>query len=85
MMEEWFIFIGAYKFTSDKIQRDRWCMTEDEWKGFHQIIKAFFYEWNFQESSKLIEEGKELYQDLESSILDLSTKGRFYLSTMTEK
>ena len=37
MMEDWFIFTGAFKFTSDKNLKERVSMTEEEWKGFHEI------------------------------------------------
>lgn len=44
-----------------------------------------FYENQFQVASKLIEGGKELYQDIENSILDMNTKGRFMLASMNDK
>lgn len=36
-------------------------------------------------TSQLIEEGKELYQDLENSILDMNISGKFEQFTMEEK
>lgn len=85
MMEDWFIFIGAVKFLSDKEHRSIVSMTEDEWKGFHEIIKSLFYENNFQVACNLIEEGKEKYQDMEASILDMNVDGKFLQSGMQQK
>lgn len=48
-------------------------------------MKALFYEEQFQIAANYIDEGKELYQDLECSILDLNTKGKFVQATMEEK
>ena len=44
-----------------------------------------FYENNFQVAAKLIEDGKDSYQDMENSILDMNVNGKFYQSTMEEK
>jgi hypothetical protein len=85
MMEDWFVFIGATKFISDKSMRESTSMTLEVWEGFHLIVKALFYEEQFQIAANYIEEGKELYQDLENSILDLNTKGKFVQATMEEK
>lgn len=85
MMEDWFAFTGAIKFTTDKIMRSKTAMTEEAKNGFHQIIKAFFCQGQFQIASTLIELGKNGYQDIENSILDMNTKGKFSQSSMSDK
>ena len=85
VVENWFIYTGAVKFTSDNNMRELTAMTEDTCRGFHQIVKAMFYENQFQIASELIEGGKEVYQDIENSILDMNTKGKFVLASMNDK
>ena len=77
VLENWFCQTGAIGFTSDREMRERMGMTEESKNGFLQIIKAFFYNWNFTYSSNLIENGKQEYQDFENSILDMDTQGQF--------
>lgn len=84
IVEKWFIQWGAFKFVTDKDLRVLNSMTDSMWRGFHKIIKAFFIN-NFMVTSQLIEEGKELYQDLENSILDMNISGKFEQFTMEEK
>ena len=84
-MEDWFVFTGATKFISDKRMHDSTSMTSEACEGFHQIIKALFYESDFQAAAELINSGKEAYQDIENSILDLNSKGKFVKAEMNEK